>query len=260
MKEKDILNLLSKAEELKVIQFLEEVINFVRDIKPQLNAVNASIADNVVRMPSASKKLAKVTEATEVATNEIMNTLDTIFSKTDKLSKNLDIIDSSKTEIVNDSKNILDDINNDANNIMMALQVQDITSQQIAAVNHILTNVQSKLAEILSSFEMSSIKELIEEYRQEQGIQTSVLHREIAFDPHAVDSIAKKEHRQGDVDDLISKIQAGETIDTTEESADDDDIDALLAQFGEVGASFADSTNTANEEFSQDDIDALFGN
>jgi len=37
-------------------------------------------------------------------------------------------------------------------NIGMALQVQDITTQQIAGVSHMIESIRMKLAEVLSSF------------------------------------------------------------------------------------------------------------
>jgi len=266
MQEKKLIELLDKAEELKVVVFLEEVINFVREIKPVLDSMNSTIADNIVKMPTASKKLAKVTEATEVATNEIMNTLDSIFVKTNTINSNLDKISnqSDDNKTIADSKLLIENIQIDANSIMMALQVQDITSQQIAAVNNVLETVRTRLSHILGQFEVSSLKNLLNDYKDENGTQTSHLHREIAFDPNAVEAIAKKAERQSDVDKLIEQFATGDDIDTSEENFDNDDIDALLASFDDnsdksVLPVFSENSIAAvTEEFSQDDIDALF--
>ena len=267
MHEKRLIELLERAEELKVVVFLEEVIDFVREIKPLLDSMNNTIADNIMRMPSASKKLAKVTEATEVATQEIMNTLDSIFDKTANISNNLNKLSQSEenSQTIIESKTLLDDIQNDANSIMMALQVQDITSQQIAAVNNVLDVVRTRLSSILGQFEVSILRELLRDEKSDGTIQSSQLHREIAFDPNAVDAIARKAERQGDVDKLIEQFESGNEIDTNE-NIDNDDIDSLLEAFNQNSSqeklpAFAENSISENsaEEFSQDDIDALFG-
>lgn len=266
MKEKELAKLLDKAEELKVVGFLEEVISFVREMKPILDSMNSNIADNLIKMPAASKKLAQVTEATEVATTEIMNTIDSIIEKTGKINKNLtDIESGAGNDTISESKSLLCNIDDDANSIMMALQVQDITSQQIAAVNKVLDTVKSRLSSILNNFEMSSIKGMLDEYNEEKGIQTSTLHREIAFDPNAVEAITNKANRQSEVDDLIDRIGSGEEISIEEVMPQsNDDIDALIASLADEISEVQDGTFSENaisadvEEFSQDDIDALF--
>ncbi|MBL7975629.1 MAG: chemotaxis protein CheZ, partial [Candidatus Kapabacteria bacterium] len=81
IRDKDLQQLLAKSEELKalfvlgqrVVPFLEELFVFVREVSPALEDINKSIEDNLSRIPKASKQLSKVTEATELATNEIMD-------------------------------------------------------------------------------------------------------------------------------------------------------------------------------------------
>lgn len=267
MREKELVRLLEKAEELKVVDFLEEVINFVRNIKPILNTMSASIADNVVKIPSASRKLAQVTEATENATNEIMNILDSVFANLAIINSNLDKMTSGENNLIDDTKKISDEISNDANSIMMALQIQDITSQQIAAVNNVMDKILRKLSLILEGFEISNLKTLIDEYREEKGISSSVLHREIAFDPNAIDSISMKDNRQNDVDDLIKQIESGEAVPMSEENVANSDIDELMSSLtafddeDENAGAFSENELSDNmEEISQDDIDALFKN
>ena len=318
MKEMDISLLLKKAEELRalfvlgqrVIPFLEEIFLFVNDIKPLLDEINTSIKDNLKKMPNASKQLSKVTEATEMATTEIMDIVDGLFYKSDIITSNInvmsDINNSTKsnpmriieliskameTEItsqdlvaqlteeiqkfkssrdiefqdnVTKTNEILNSIKDDSNSIMMSLQVQDITSQQIAAVNHLLQTVQGKLSQIMDKFKNSDIGGLVSTGAATEhsvGTNISTLHRDIAFDPDAVDAITLKETRQGDIDAMINSFD-GNTVSNMSASVPTDpasqgDIDSMFANMnGSAQASIPDPTDPA----SQDDIDSMFAN
>lgn len=342
MKDLDINVLLRKAEELKalftlgqrVIPFLEEIFIFVKEIKPLLDDINTNIEENLKKMPNASKQLSKVTEATEVATTEIMDIVDGLIYKADLISNNLKMMSdleksrrqspiraleilqsaadndedihkhtASLSKVINNLKGthgkeyqkvanenqvLLESIKDDSNNIMMSLQVQDITSQQIAAVNHLLETIQEKLSGIMGRFQSSGMNEILNEDKSYERTNVTQLHRRIAFDPEAVDSIKDKATRQGEIDSLIESINdspavtANETFDGLE-PASDDDIDALFAGNGfdiNEDASEIDNVDNVVEEtqeeqdsevianideevddfteFSQDDIDALF--
>lgn len=170
-------------------------------------------------------------------------------------------------QIFTGSEEILQSISDDSNSIMMSLQVQDITAQQIAAVNNLLETVQGKLANILHHFQHSEIGSIVgAEEENSDSIKISQLHRPIAFDPDAIDSISKKEFRQDEVDAIMNVHNTGGKI-AEDEPVSMDDIDALFG--GQSSISNTEpvkTTETPNlgpeddfEQFSQDDIDALFG-
>jgi chemotaxis regulatin CheY-phosphate phosphatase CheZ len=336
MNDRELSELIKKADELRalfllgqrVIPFLEEIFLFVRDIEPLLKEINVSVEDNLKKMPGASKQLSKVTEATEMATTEIMDIVDGLVFKSTVISQNLEKIievdkakreaplkvleiiqkavakkgddkllpqldaliekfkddpNSEYQEAIDNTNELLNSIQMDASSIMMSLQVQDITSQQIAAVNHMLTTIQGKLGSILKKFSTTDLSNLTDE----DGPKTNVsdLHRKIAFDPDAVDSISSKDHRQGEVDAILEdpNVLNGnyDEVENQQKIAEDpqpeedeeisaDDIDAL---FGGTGDAEEESTEepakedaTAEEEssgddfeqISQDDIDAMF--
>ncbi|MCX6155000.1 MAG: protein phosphatase CheZ [Candidatus Kapabacteria bacterium] len=322
MIDNDITVILRKAEELKalfvigqrVIPFLEEIFLFVSEIKPLLDDINHSIDENLKKMPNASKQLSKVTEATENATTEIMDTLDSLVYKVDLMCSNisrLQVIDEQKrksplkileiiyqalikevdpkeiipqigkaidnlklttgkdfNEIVDHSNEIANSIKDDTSSIMMALQVQDITSQQIAAVNHLLETVQEKLGIIMKRFQTTEISDLVREkesYKDKTNV--SKLHRQIAFDPDAVDSITNRGTRQDEVDAVFQ--QGIDFTDQTDDQESDEefDIDKLFAnnpvqtqtQVTTVPILIAIEDSNDFESFNQDDIDALFG-
>jgi chemotaxis regulatin CheY-phosphate phosphatase CheZ len=322
MKDIDINILLQKAEELKalftlgqrVIPFLEEIFLFVKDIKPLLEEINVSIEDNLRKMPTASKQLSKVTEATELATTEIMDIVDGLFFKADIISSNLiklteidqarsnsplkilEIIQTAlnhdadtkelllqltkainqlrgKTskefdEITTHTNSILQSIREDSSSIMISLQVQDITSQQIAAVNHLLETIQHKLGEILTHFQASELTKLVEEQNKYvDRTDVSKLHRKVAFDPDAIDSIKNQETRQVEVDNLIEQHERGDLADMEDfvpeaeilnEISSTKDTDIIINNKIKDNTISKTKEKDEFEAFSQDDIDALF--
>lgn len=350
---KNLKEMLDKANELRalfifgqrVIPFLEEIFIFVSEIEPLLEEINVSIAENLKKMPSATKQLSKVTEATELATTEIMDILDNLTYKTDVISRNLNhlreikdhqiaistklleilhkgiqanenlndylpeiskvmtmIKENEATQFdktINETNSILDSINMDSSSIMMSLQVQDITSQQLAAVNHLIETVQEKLMKIIEKFDKTNIDNLIKKSEIDTSTNVSKLHRDIAFDPDAVKTLEEKSGMQSSVDELIKMHKAelnkeDQPTHTLQEDIDklvsadlneieneDIDFDSLKKQIEseelEQNANQTTSNNQDNNEkspdenledfdldnldepFSQDDIDALFG-
>ncbi|MCX8010034.1 MAG: hypothetical protein N3A61_02680, partial [Ignavibacteria bacterium] len=192
---------------------------------------------------------------------------------------------------INETNSILDSINMDSSSIMMSLQVQDITSQQLAAVNHLIETVQDKLMKIIEKFEKTSIETLIQKPDFESNTNVSKLHRDIAFDPDAVKTNQEKDGMQSSVDELIKMHKADLNNEEPPEHTLQDDIDRLVASDlneieneevnfdslqnkfeSEENIEFTDnitdqpteqvediSMDNLDEPFSQDDIDALFG-
>src|SRR5690606_25791217 len=140
MRDIDIQQLFQKVQELKalfiigqrVVPFLEEIFRFIEEIFPLLNVINTSLSENMQKIPKASMQLSKVSEATELATTEIMDTLDGLVSKSFTISKNLRAISGLTApdaaaefqDINQQSEQLLNSIREDANTIIMALQIQ----------------------------------------------------------------------------------------------------------------------------------------
>lgn len=295
MKELDIQSLLRKAEELKalfilgqrVVPFLEELFSFVGEIQPLLNEINQSIQENLSKMPNLSKQLSKVTEATELATNEILDIIDGVFYKLDILStKNeklqqlfsttnnflneftmlIEKKDSGKIsldEFANEAlrqfngfkkvfsidfefieiKELLENIRADSTSIMLALQVQDITSQQIAAINYLLETVQNRLNALLKKFSSSGVEQITKD--SSDIINVTKLHREIAFDPDAVETLVGNSTKQEDIDRIFQEHsdEFSNNLEVEINKSEDFPVDNNLEQSSTI---------------SQQDIDALF--
>lgn len=117
------------------------------------------------------------------------------------------------------SRKALEHIHGNVNQIMVALQVQDITSQKIAAVNHLIESMRERMSQLLDkeAYITDPASSLAESYPAEK-----------TFDPHA-------EY------DRSSKRQ--------------DQADALIASFGN---GTTDEEVSADTVTSQNDIDKLF--
>jgi chemotaxis regulatin CheY-phosphate phosphatase CheZ len=168
----------------RLIPFLEELFNFVREIAPVLDEINKSLEESSNKIPRASNQLTKVTKTTEMATTEILDALDEMslkfgeikgflnamklcHDKQKKLARRMDRylkkrdFESAEnlwgkfSEVLkncdgfDDILEKLSDAKQSADNIMMALQFQDITAQQISAINHLIGSVQEKLSNLL---------------------------------------------------------------------------------------------------------------
>lgn len=289
MLDKDINVLLSKAEELKalfvlgqrVVPFLEEIFIFIREISPILDGVNTAIEENMRKMPRASEQLSKVTEATELATTEIMDILDGFKYKCDVISGNLQDLNKTDSDenkqLVGNSETLLDSLRSDAGQIMLALQVQDITSQQLAAVKHLLMTVQSRLGSILNHFDAAKFSSVFKESADDKTAQeqpsgednVTAMHRTIAFDAEAIHAIQQKSSRQSDVEGILQAYQqAGGNIDALRAAGLN--LDGLTAAKKSDDGPASDRTDTktaaargsaypgGDEAATQDSIDAIF--
>jgi chemotaxis regulatin CheY-phosphate phosphatase CheZ len=276
MDSKKLGGILDKIDELRalfifgqrVIPFLEELFHFVHDIVPVLEEINLSIYESASKMPRASNQLNKVTQATELATTEILDNLDRVLSRLNTIDSHfkiatddleaMDVLDKKTVEVVraavdhsnngllqeivaiHDKKQAhlnavrenaekleknLKDIRAKSNDIMISLQVQDITAQQIASVNHLIDSVQDRLSGLIDRFKLSGT-DLVSEIKKVENQ---------SFDPNA--SYDRSTHKQKTADDIMNDVNILKgRIDAIKESASkptsQDEIDRLFGKGG----------------------------
>ena len=134
---------------------VRNVLDTLFGIIPLLDRIKISIEESSGAIPKASTQLSSVTQATESATVEILNTLDRMAGRIDAAEAGLDC---SRTGIwirihrcrrrSGSSRRSLAETRQDSMAIAMALQVQDITSQQIAGVTQMIEAVRSQLLDV----------------------------------------------------------------------------------------------------------------
>ncbi|MEJ2614604.1 MAG: protein phosphatase CheZ [Ignavibacteriaceae bacterium] len=216
----------------KLIPIIQSLLDFMSETVPLLENINASISESTTKIPKATNQINNVTSATELATTEILDIVDLISSDIIEIEKQLTEIFKVKEEksiIIKKIKKLVDNkeviklldkyeklddvtkqynqisdliskIKNNSYNITLSLQVQDITSQQLAAVNHLINSVQSKLASLVLNLEDTSINDI--------DSTKITVPKGSHFDPNA--NYSKSDGRQDMVDSIVSNHQTSQ--------------------------------------------------
>ncbi|NWF90399.1 MAG: protein phosphatase CheZ [Ignavibacteriaceae bacterium] len=209
----------------RLIPVIQSLVDFMRDTVPLLENINRSIADSTSKIPKAANHINDVTNATELATTEILDLVDNMNADVDRINKMLEELEKSEEQkeamfkILNSTLNeeqkkslnelrkvttnkpalvklneLISKIKSDANNITLSLQVQDITSQQLAAVNHLIQSVQGRLSSLVLDLDEADINE---HKNEEEQVQSST------FDPNA--RYHKLTSHQEEADEIFKK-------------------------------------------------------
>ncbi|HRN26985.1 MAG: hypothetical protein IT276_00795 [Ignavibacteriaceae bacterium] len=209
----------------KLIPIIQSLGEFMSETVPLLENINRSIAESTSKIPKATNQIQNVTSATEMATTEILDLVDSLNSNligiektmVDILAKETDkedfllsiipMLNRSDAEVFvkdflkkNCSSEKLGELllqvgkmKNDSNSIAISLQVQDITAQQLAAVNHLIESVQDKLSALIEDFDNTRL-----------GDYDSLIFPEGAsYDPNA--RYSKSKAPQQEVDLIFNK-------------------------------------------------------
>jgi len=227
----------------KLVPIIQSLVDFMKDTVPLLENINHSIADSTSKIPKASHQLTNVTSATELATTEILDLVDGVTNEVRGIEKGfksllnnedekeklfeslhpfikdneeaLKIFEECKSKsdtgfTIKSSYEALNKIKDQAYNITLSLQVQDITAQQLAAVNHLIESVQERLSALVSDLAVNEIKDF--------GNLSMPVPAGVSFDPNA--RYSKSDENQQNVDDIIK---------TQLENASQDEIDKLFS-------------------------------
>ncbi|MFA6978877.1 MAG: protein phosphatase CheZ [Ignavibacteriaceae bacterium] len=214
----------------KLIPVIQGLVDFMRDTVPLLENINSSISESTSKIPKATNQIHNITSATELATTEILDIIDVIsndISTAEEAISSLIRIEKEKEEILLEIKNLTEDnlevaalferyarinkvnpvlspltelfekIRNNVYNITLSLQVQDITAQQLAAVNHLIESVQEKLSSLVIDFEVTNVSVL-----DSTAIQVPL---NTTFDPNA--RYSKSLDQQDTADALVKDHQ-----------------------------------------------------
>lgn len=223
----------------RVIPVIQSLIDFMRETVPLLENINKSIADSTNKIPKAKDHISDVTQATELATTEILDLVDVISEELQQTSEQLQVVienDKDRTKKIDEIISLVSDspeaiekletlkkdvdsskliagliekitkVSNDAYNITISLQVQDITSQQLAAVNHLIESVQEKLSSLINTLDDNELKDI--------KLGSTVEYSDgVSFDPNA--TYNKETTKQNMADTIIQ-----ERKNTTQEEID----------------------------------------
>ncbi len=209
----------------KIIPVIQSLIDFMKETVPLLENINKSIDESTKKIPTAKDQLTNVSSATEMATTEILDRIDEINEDlntsqqiineiSERYSVKKDIYAKLKAHLKGDKKAVrllnklvsngiseqlenltakINDIQDKTYSITLSLQVQDITSQQLNAVHHLIESVQYRLSSLIMDLEDTELTDLEKSYKS----------REITFDADA--SYQHDKANQKVADDLFKK-------------------------------------------------------
>jgi chemotaxis regulatin CheY-phosphate phosphatase CheZ len=183
----------------------ESVITALQKVITLLDRIKNAIEESSSKIPNASIQLNTVTQATEVATVEILDVLDQMGTKIHMVENGLKEFDDFQISerqllMLTGMKQTLSELKENTSNITVALQVQDITAQKIGAANHLIESVRKELLNELNYFETAKKKS---ESARKQVVEESPVQK--AFDINA--SYMKAPDHQSRIDKVVNDWQ-----------------------------------------------------
>ena len=171
----------------------------VSGLIPSLEDIKVKIEESSGKIPKASNQLTSVTQATESATMEILNVLDSMSQNVDEAEVGVKTLRSllpnagpSVAEVIEAISQSLATTKEKSMSIAMALQVQDITSQQIAGVSHMIESVRMELTHILNEFDGTSVQSPVSKLEQPKHFDTEAKFTASAERQEQADIIIKQ--------------------------------------------------------------------
>jgi len=217
---------------------IAKLVFFIEEVVPLLDNIHKNLHQSSSLIPSATEKLDKVTSATEMATTEVMDIVDQVIERLNTMTETLNEIDETdekkmdvaslkeKSAIIREQ---IDGSQDDLFSIMNALQFQDITTQQINAIESTIDQVNNRLSELLRGFE-------------DDGIDVGKM-RDVAFDPDAEFDFERSAQSQKMVDALMKSDARPDGEESPENAGDEENS----------GQEPAGETLAAREDDTQDD-------
>jgi chemotaxis regulatin CheY-phosphate phosphatase CheZ len=203
---KNLDEVFSKIEEMRgffkfgdeIIPFLGDMFKFLLDIMPLMTEVNTSLEDSTHKIPTASERITSVNQATEMATHEILNKLDSISNKITDISE----------DSTDDKSNVFEEIQDEVMDIIFALQFQDITSQKLEHANRILSAIHDKFVQLFMAIEQvkmnTKVGLKIMDVISNEVDQEKIKRDSKELEDKTADTIRHEEISQDDIDKLFS--------------------------------------------------------
>ncbi len=197
----DIRDSLKFSDE--ILPLLSDLFMFLKDTIPLMLEANVSLKESTSKIPTAKKNLESITKTTETATHEVMDKLDSVMEILGTLQKSLTGVNGN-----DDNLKLIEKAQDETNEIVYALQFQDIVSQQLDHTNRILGAVYEKFMELFKSFikiknGTTLGKDIISAIENECNVAVATESKEY-FDKNTEDIIRKDGISQDDIDKLFN--------------------------------------------------------
>lgn len=173
----------------EIAPFLEELFKFLTDLMPILARANRTMASSTASMPTASDNIASAEMMAQDATNTIMDNADAIATTIDKM------LETTEGE----NREHLEELAQKVNEINVALQFQDITSQHLQQATQIVEAIQTRMQRLFQALQTvgeknEAIKRIIETYANDlddvgEIISEDSIHSENAISQDEIDAL-----------------------------------------------------------------------
>jgi len=206
----------TKLATTEILDIMDNLSNLTREIKEILN--NKSIVN--IQSKYRNELLASIRNL------ENIDKQNTILAEIENTFYMMDAETAREIQNTNNKiENILQKIEDDSLKVVLNLQVQDISSQQLAAVNHLIVTVQEKLFNIIKQFDDYQISDL-----ELSNISNSAKNiKEGTFDPDAIESYSETTEKQSAIDEIIKSHKSKESDYLQEKNSVQEDIDRLFS-------------------------------
>jgi chemotaxis regulatin CheY-phosphate phosphatase CheZ len=163
-----------------------EILNLIDDIGRRIEEVQGKMQEAEAGLSKNAESMVRMNDLVATFTDEqrtLFAAVESDWSSLADLPKHVASIASARGN--------LSEIHSVSMNIAMALQVQDITSQQIESVRHQIESVRMQLSHVVGQYEG----------RMDESVPDVPIHK--PFDGDA--SYTKDESRQADADSIIAQ-------------------------------------------------------
>ncbi len=288
----NINDILSKISELRAVfvlghravPFIEEVLYFLKEITPLMDEINRSLTESTHSMPHATSQLKSVSQATELATTEILDLVDEVFEQIERVGARqneiaaaLDQRDAAEREVfeilrkgLTDRKELLDEVEacfaRKEASLMPARQAMKDQVETLDSVRNRMNRIMISLrVQDITPQQIASVNHVIESIRKklDRLVERLTTGTFDSVDDHielgsgTFDSQARYD-RSGKLQAAVDQIINSHTYVADSDTHRLDHQDAVPSSQQDIDALFGDSASTSSLA-SSDDIDALFG-
>jgi chemotaxis protein CheZ len=143
----------SEAEAEKLKSELAGLFRYLERVREEIAAISRP-ADEELQFESMGEQLDAIVQATEKATNTIMESTENSLDAVDKLRK--DLKDPAQTAL-------LDRIAGDGNEILEACSFQDITGQRVSKIVKSVTYVEERVNALIDVWGKDEVEQVVVE-------------------------------------------------------------------------------------------------
>lgn len=171
-----------EIENIKLKTELAGLFHYLERVRQEIAAISRP-ADEDFQFESMGEQLDAIVQATEKATNTIMQSTENTISAVDELRKNM----TDPAQI-----SLLDSIVGDGNTILEACSFQDITGQRVNKVVKSVTYVEERinsLIEVWGKNEVANVKVVGEEKTDDEKLLSGPQMEGKGLDQAAIDAL-----------------------------------------------------------------------